>query len=113
MSATDNSYRRKVEHAFAVMDADVRDEEDHLLPRLQEALTSTQLHRLGAVWEIVRRSSPTRPHPRVPRRLPGNLLLGVPLSLRDRTRDALNQASGSRATSLLVTRARASRRQGA
>jgi hypothetical protein len=35
----------------------------------------------------VRATAPTRPHPGVPRRLPGNALLGVPLSAFDRLRD--------------------------
>jgi hemerythrin superfamily protein len=59
---------------FAVLDEDVRAEEDELLPRLQQALTRRQLNVLGWQWELVRRISPTRPHPVVSRRPPGQTL---------------------------------------
>ncbi|MFI6208438.1 hemerythrin domain-containing protein [Streptomyces sp. NPDC051041] len=86
----------KVRRAFALVQEDIRDEEDLLLPRLQEAVDTAQLRRLGAAWETVRRTAPTHPHPVVPRRPPGNALLGVPLSLYDRIRDALGRR-GSKA----------------
>jgi hypothetical protein len=57
-----------------VLREDVRDEEDVLCPRLQEALDPAQLRRPGRQWEIARRVSPTRPHPTVSRRPPGNAL---------------------------------------
>jgi hypothetical protein len=72
---------------------DVRDEEDLLLPRLQAALSPMQLKMLGVAWEVVRRIAPTRPHPIVSRRPPGNLLSAMPLSLLDRSRDRLEAAS--------------------
>ncbi|MFD3543790.1 hemerythrin domain-containing protein [Streptomyces sp. NPDC058662] len=77
--------------AFALIRQDIRDEEDLLLPRLQEALAHepARLRRLGSAWEVVRRTAPTRPHPAVPRRPPGNALAAVPLSALDRARDML------------------------
>ncbi|MFF8672838.1 hemerythrin domain-containing protein [Streptomyces sp. NPDC015242] len=79
----------KVRRVFALIRQDIRDEEDLVLPRLQQALDAGGLRRLGAAWEAVRRSAPTHPHPVVPRRPPGNAVLGVPLSLYDRLRDGL------------------------
>jgi hemerythrin superfamily protein len=73
-----------------VLREDVRDEEDVLFPRLQEVVPADELRRLGRRWEIMRRISPTRPHPTVSRRPPGNALSGLPLSLLDRTRDAVD-----------------------
>ncbi len=73
-----------------VLREDVRDEEDVMFPRLQERLDHAELRRLGRRWELVRRISPTRPHPTVSRRPPGNALSGLPLSLLDRTRDAVD-----------------------
>lgn len=73
-----------------VLREDVRDEEDVLLPRLQEALDHAELRSLGRRWELMRRISPTRPHPTVSRRPPGNALSGLPLSLVDRTRDLVD-----------------------
>jgi hemerythrin superfamily protein len=73
-----------------VLREDVRDEEDVLFPRLQEAVPADELRRLGRRWEIMRRISPTRPHATVSRRPPGNALSGLPLSVLDRTRDAVD-----------------------
>lgn len=78
--------RRLVE----VLREDVRDEEDVLFPRLQEAVSAEELRRLGWRWEVMRRLSPTRPHPTVSRRPPGNALSGLPLTLLDRTRDLVD-----------------------
>lgn len=85
-----------VEQAFALIRQDIRDEEDLLLPRLQEALghDSARLRRLGTTWETVRRTAPTHPHPAVPRRPLGNVLAGVPLSMFDRARDMLRSGNG-------------------
>ncbi len=70
---------------------DVRDEEDLLLPRLQEVLDVRTLRRLGTAWELVRRVAPTRPHPVVARRPPGNTLSALPLTVLDRSRDRLDR----------------------
>ena len=77
--------------AFAVLDHDVRTEEDELLPRLQQVLGPRRLRLLGWQWELVRRISPTRPHPVVSRRPPGQTLSALPLTVLDRTRDRLQQ----------------------
>ena len=69
---------------------DVRDEEDVLLPRLQDALDVGRLRTLGVAWEAVRRTAPTRPHPVVARRPPGNTRSALPLTVLDRTRDTLD-----------------------
>jgi hemerythrin superfamily protein len=73
-----------------VLREDVRDEEDVLFPRLQEAVGAEELRRLGRRWELMRRLSPTRPHPTVSRRPPGNALSGLPLTVLDRTRDLVD-----------------------
>jgi hemerythrin superfamily protein len=69
---------------------DVRDEEDELLPRLQSKLSSAQLRLLGVAWEAVRRIAPTRAHPIVARRPPGNMLSALPLAVVDRCRDLVD-----------------------
>lgn len=61
-----------------------------LLPRLQAAVPRRRLQQLGVAWEAVRRTAPTRPHPRVSRRPPGNALAAVPLSVLDRGRDLID-----------------------
>ena len=80
-----------IERAVALLDEDVRDEEDVLFPRLQAALEPGDLRRLGRQWQLVRHISPTRSHPVVSRRPPGNVLAALPLSALDRTRDFLDE----------------------
>ncbi|MDQ0797940.1 hemerythrin domain-containing protein [Streptomyces sp. B1I3] len=89
MGPGDPKHEETVRRAFSLIRQDVRDEEDLLLPRLQQSLTIRRLRRLGAAWESVRRTAPTHPHPAVPRRPPGNAVLGVPLSAFDRARDLM------------------------
>ncbi len=79
-----------LDRIVALLREDVRDEEDLLLPRLQLQLSEAQLRRLGTAWEAVRRTAPTRPHPIVSRRPPGNILAALPLSLLDRCRDGVD-----------------------
>ena len=97
-----------LERAFALLDADVREEEDELLPRLRAALDDHDLRRLGRSWELVRRTAPTRAHPAVSRRPPGQTLSALPLTVLDRSRDQLDRlarrapapvSTGSRAAS--------------
>jgi hemerythrin superfamily protein len=82
--------QRLLDRLVTVLREDVRDEEDVLLPRLQEAVDVRRLRQLGVAWEVVRRTAPTRPHPVVARRPPGNVLAALPLTVLDRSRDALD-----------------------
>jgi hemerythrin superfamily protein len=66
--------RRVATRVIEVLRQDVRDEEDQLLPQLQASLDARALRRAGITWEVVRRIAPTRPHPLVSRRPPGNIL---------------------------------------
>ncbi len=95
-----------LDRLVAVLREDVRDEEDLLFPRLQEALDGKALRRLGLQWEVARRVSPTRPHPTVSRRPPGNALSGLPLTVLDRTRDLVD-AGVRRAPEQLASAGRA------
>lgn len=82
-----------LEEMTAELRHDAREEEDILLPRLQHGTSPRQLRRLGLAWTIVRSTAPTRPHVAVSRRPPGNVVAAVPLSLLDRSRDALDRAA--------------------
>lgn len=93
----DPEREEKVRRAFVLVRQDIRDEEDLLLPRLQEAMDTAGLRRLGAAWETVRGTAPTHPHPLIPRRPPDNAVLGVPLSLYDRARIAFGSAGSGAA----------------
>lgn len=92
-----------LEEMAAELRLDAREEEDILLPRLQRGMSPRQLRRLGLAWTVVRRTAPTRPHVAISRQPPANVLAAVPLSLLDRSRDALDRSArreGSRAASL-------------
>ncbi|WP_348542375.1 hemerythrin domain-containing protein [Dietzia kunjamensis] len=78
---------------ITVLRDDVQHEEDELLPRLQEKLSPARLRALGVAWEAVRRTAPTRPHPVVARRPPGNVAAALPLTVTDRLRDVLESAA--------------------
>lgn len=80
-----------LDEVLPLLRADVRDEEDALLPGLQANVSPAQLRLLGIAWESVRRIAPTRPHPIVARRPPGNALSALPLTLVDRTRDTVDR----------------------
>ena len=86
-------HRELFNRIAAVLREDVRDEEDVLLPKLQDKVSPKQLRQIGIQWEIVRRTAPTRPHPVVARRPPGNVLAALPLTILDRSRDQLDRAS--------------------
>ncbi|MFF8096323.1 hemerythrin domain-containing protein [Streptomyces sp. NPDC016675] len=92
-----------IEEAFVLISQDIRDEEDELLPCLKDAFSDRRLRSIGAAWEAVRATAPTRPHPAVSRRPPGNALSGVPLSVFDRLRDLSPVASpAARRTTVLL-----------
>jgi hypothetical protein len=82
---------RLVHRMFSLISSDARNEEDVLLPRLQQVASVQELRAIGNAWEVSRTTSPTRPHPRISRRPPGNLLAGVPLAAWDRTMDAVDK----------------------
>jgi hemerythrin superfamily protein len=90
-SPDDPGHRELMERTFAVLDSDVRTEEDELLPRMQQSMTPRELRLLGLQWELMRRISPTRPHPVVSRRPPGQTLSALPLTVLDRGRDLLQK----------------------
>jgi hypothetical protein len=85
-------WRAVLDGVIPLLLQDIRDEEDALLPRLQQVLSPRQLRLLGAQWELVRAIAPTRCHPIVSRRPPGNVLSALPLSLIDRVRDRVDSS---------------------
>ncbi|MGV0604085.1 hemerythrin domain-containing protein [Mycolicibacterium sp. XJ1904] len=88
----DSTEHRHVWHRIvALLREDVRDEEDRLLPMLQQRMSPRELVTLGWAWEATRRTAPTRPHPVVARRPPGNVAAAAPLTVLDRTRDFLDR----------------------
>lgn len=93
-SPDDPEHRALMHRTFEVLHADVRHEEDELLPRLQQHMTVLQLRLLGIQWQLLRLASPTRAHPVVSRRPPGQVLSALPLTVIDRSRDKVQQLDG-------------------
>lgn len=91
-AAEDSARAPLLDRLAEVLREDVRDEEDVLLPRLQAALGRSRLRALGLAWEAARRTAPTRAHPVVARRPPGNVVAALPLSVLDRLRDLVDGA---------------------
>jgi hypothetical protein len=83
-------WRAVLDQVVPLLEQDVRDEEDALLPRLQQVLKPGELRYLGTQWAFVRSIAPTRCHPVVSRRPPGNVLSALPLAVLDRARDAVD-----------------------
>ncbi|HEY0149603.1 MAG TPA: hemerythrin domain-containing protein [Allosphingosinicella sp.] len=84
------AHRQTLDRVVELLKEDVRDEEDILLPRLQARLSPAKLRLLGLAWDLVRAIAPTRAHPIVSRRPPGNILAALPLALLDRLRDSVD-----------------------
>ncbi len=72
-----------------------REERDEL-PHIREALPAKNLQRLASIVLGVERDiAPTRPHPNVPPSAAVNMLVGPPLSVFDRMRDAMRNVRQS------------------
>ena len=79
-------FEERAARLFGLLRADAREEEDVLLTALVAATDERHLQSIGATWAAARLTAPNRPHPRVSRRPPGNMLAGLPLALIDRAR---------------------------
>ncbi|MFI9804213.1 hypothetical protein ACIHEJ_07555 [Streptomyces sp. NPDC052301] len=88
-----------MQRAFALIRRDIRDEENLLPSRLQNTTDTDRLRTLGTLgttWAAVRQTTPTHPHPVIPRRPPGSALLGVPLTAALGIGDPPHDAEGDR-----------------
>jgi hypothetical protein len=90
----DEAFEARVNELFPLLRQDVRQEEV-LLARLSSEVAEGQLRAVGAAWAAAKRTAPNRAHPGIPRRPPGNLLAGLPLSLLDHARGFLARLRGS------------------
>jgi len=68
----------------------VGEEETDLFPRLEAACSDQELAELGAKVQQAKKLAPTRPHPSAPDTPPMNKVMGPPMGLVDRVRDALS-----------------------
>lgn len=99
LEPTEPGFEQRAASLFALLRADARQEEDVLLAKLLAAADERQLRSIGIAWAMARLTAPTRPHPRVSRRPPGNMLAGLPLAVIDRVRRMFERRSESPARS--------------
>jgi hemerythrin superfamily protein len=64
-------------------------EENEEFVRLRETLSPDQLRRMAGAVRVAEATAPTRPHPHSPESAVGNLLVGPPVAIFDRIRDAV------------------------
>jgi len=90
VDATDPQFDDLIGRVIAEVRHHVQEEEQQLLPRLQDACSTAELLELGRMLVRAKDSAPTRPHPSAPDRPPANLILGPGVGMIDRLRDALS-----------------------
>lgn len=79
--------RRRLGALQAIVREHFREEEEVLMPALRQALGTSEMVGLGDAFEHAKQVAATRPHPRLPKRPPGNILVGALEGLIDRARD--------------------------
>lgn len=90
VEATDPKFDELLGKLMSDIRHHIEDEEQNLLPRLQEACSREQLEDLGEKVLRAKKMAPTRPHPSSPDKPPANKLLAPGAGLVDRLRDALS-----------------------
>jgi hemerythrin superfamily protein len=90
VDATDPAFDELLGTLIADVRHHIQDEEQVLLPRLQEACSIDELEELGRMVVRAKASAPTRPHPSSPDKPPANMILGPGVGMIDRLRDALS-----------------------
>ncbi|MEV6929478.1 hemerythrin domain-containing protein [Dactylosporangium sp. NPDC051485] len=72
--------------------AHATNEEREEFSQLRSNVGPEQLRRMAAVFEAAERAAPTRPHPSAGESATANIVLGPPLALFDKARDALRRS---------------------
>jgi hypothetical protein len=84
MAPEDERFDAKVTVLIEYVRHHVREEEDDFFPRVRDELGRNALNDLGDAMAEARRTAPTRPHPRSPDTLPGNVVVGAAAGVADR-----------------------------
>ena len=69
----------------------IAEEENESLPALRSAVSNDTMVSLGEKFRSAKKRAPTRPHPKAPDTPPGDKIVGPPLGLIDRVRDAMSR----------------------
>lgn len=68
----------------------IEEEEQDLMPRLRDAVPAEELRALGEQARLLKKVTPTRPHPMVPNSPVAHATVGPVIGLVDRVRDAVS-----------------------
>lgn len=66
----------------------VKEEEKELFPQVRKMFDRARLVELGEAMAQLKKTAPTRPHPKAPDEPPGNLVSGAAAAIADRTLEA-------------------------
>jgi hemerythrin superfamily protein len=67
-------------------------EEREEFASLRKNVDADRLRRMAGAMRVAEKLAPTRPHPNSPRSAAGNMVLGPPMALFDRIRDAIRES---------------------
>jgi hemerythrin superfamily protein len=85
----DPQVRETLRKVKEINDDHIHDEEDEIFPALKRSAKEDTLMLMGEAMAKAKKLAPTHPHPKLPNEPPGNLIVGVPVAILDRIRDAL------------------------
>jgi len=88
MTPADERFDAKVTVLMENVRHHVKEEEKELFPQVNKIFGRAQLDELGQAMANLKKTAPTRPHPRSPDEPPGNLVAGAGAALVDRAIDA-------------------------
>ena len=84
MNGDEERFDAKVKVLMESVRHHVEEEEGEMFPKVREAMGRKALVELYEKMEKVRKTAPTKPHPRMPDEPPGNLVAGAAAGLTDR-----------------------------
>ena len=90
----DQSFRRGLEGAAALLRAHIEFEEQRVWPALKHATGPIGAQLTGARYSVAARMTPTRPHPGGPQKPVGLATMGVAAAATDRIRDVMSGRRG-------------------
>jgi hemerythrin-like domain-containing protein len=89
MSADNLDFESELRTLVANVREHITEEENELLPLLREHVDQETIDALGPQLEAAEAMAPTRPHPKAPNTLPGNVLAGAGAMIVDKARDVV------------------------
>jgi hemerythrin superfamily protein len=96
MDPRDERFDAKVTVLIESVRHHMKEEEGDLFPKVRKAVSAAELKELGALMQQVKKSAPTRPHPRSPDQPPGNLLVAPVAAVIDKGKEAVAKLRGGK-----------------